>query len=107
MCKFYSPAGKEIGKEEFICRYSTIYYLDYKLQNDFPIGALKGKASKTSRFIETEIDRLISSGMTNLKDVMHVIAWKMDRIKQKESEDSHLWVYHAHSEDTETGLIQN
>lgn len=107
MCKFYSPAGKEIGKEEFICRYSTIYYLDYKLQNDFPIGALKGKASKTSRFVETEIDRLISSGMTNLKDVMHVIAWKMDRIKQKESEDSHLWVYHAHSEDTETGLIQN
>ena len=40
MCKFYSPAGKEIGKEEFICRYSTIYYLDYNLQNDFPIGAL-------------------------------------------------------------------
>ena len=47
---FIHLRGKEIGKEEFICRYSTIYYLDYNLQNDFPIGALKSKASKTSRF---------------------------------------------------------
>lgn len=104
--KFYAPDGKEIGKEEFVCRYSGIYYLDYELQNDFPIGSLKGQTSKTSRFIEEEIDNLISNGMKSLEDVMHVIAWKMDRIKQRESDKAHLWIYHAHSENTETGLIQ-
>ena len=55
MCKFYSPAGKEIGKEEFICRYSTIYYLDYNLQNDFPIGALKSKASKRAVLLKLKL----------------------------------------------------
>ena len=58
--------------------------------------------------MKLKLTRLISSGMTNLKDVMHVIAWKMDRVKQKETEDyPFVGNIMLTVEDTETGLIQN
>ncbi len=67
---FFSPEGKPISKESFLDFYNECYYLN------------------NSRRIEIEIERLLKEGIKNRKDIIHLLAWKMNGINHKKSQAS-------------------
>ena len=81
---FYDYKGNEITIEEFIKYYSNIYYLDTEQLNGI---------RKSSRFIENTIDDLLKKGINSEKDVINILAWKLGKIRHRESENIKCFVY--------------
>lgn len=81
---FYDYEGNEIAIEEFIKYYSNIYYLDTE-----PLNGIR----KSSRFIENTIDDLLKKGIKSEKDVINILAWKVGKIRHRESENIKCFVY--------------
>ncbi len=94
MYKFYDPLGNELKKDEFINYYNNLYYNDceYRLT----------RVSQNSRYVENEIENLLDKdkdGIKNNLDVIHILAWKMGKVKHKCSASK--FVYHSDWEDIE------
>lgn len=83
--KFYMPNGMELEKEEFIKSYNDSYYLD----NDRLVPGV----SQNSRIVENEIDMLLKNGIKNEIDVIHILAWKIGKVKHNEIEKQKSYVY--------------
>lgn len=82
---FYSKEGTEISKESFIKIYGDSYYSD----TDRYVPGV----SQTSRFVEDEIDRLLTDGIKTKTDVVHIMAWKLGKVQHKESQCVGRFVY--------------
>lgn len=71
--KFYVPDGsEELTKDEFIVFYAASYYLDEPRRVP--------NISRSSRFVEDEMDRLLREGIHTQQDVAHILAWKIWKI---------------------------
>ena len=74
--KFYAPDEKsELSKEKFISIYSSDYFLK---QNSEKV--VKG-IRRSSEWVEDEIERLLKDGIKNENDIIHILAWKVGKIK--------------------------
>ena len=89
---FYDYEGNEITIEEFIKYYSNIYYLDTE-----PLNGIR----KSSRIIENTIDDILKEGIKSEKDVINILAWKIGKIRHKESENQQKFVYSSDWTDAE------
>lgn len=88
--KFYAPDKKsELSKEEFISIYSSDYFLK---QNSEKEKAVKG-IRRSSKWVEKEIEHLLEDGIKNEKDIIHILAWKVGKIKHAESDQAESFVY--------------
>jgi len=89
---FYDPEGKEVSKEDFITLYNQRYYL-----NSEPTYYITQKRRKhvgqNSIYIEKEIDELLRRGITREEEVMRILAWKIGKIKHRESETKKEFIY--------------
>ena len=70
-------------EDQFIDQYESSYYLDYgdpghKCQ-------LAPNAAPSSKYVEDEIERILKSGINCRRDVIHILAWKLGKIRHKES----------------------
>ena len=74
---FYGKAGVSITLERFITLYGDSYYLD---KERYVPGV-----SQSSRYTEDEIDRLLREGIKCELDVIHILAWKIGKIRHAES----------------------
>lgn len=81
--KFFHIDGHEISKEEFILSYGSSYYIG----NERLVPGL----SQCSRFVEDEIDRLLKEGIKSKLDVVHILAWKIGKIKHLESDNQFVY----------------
>lgn len=81
--EMYAIDGTRISQQEFITTYGNSYYID---QPKYVTGA-----SQSSRFTENEIDRLIANGIKEPIDVVHILAWKIGKIKHRESNTSFVY----------------
>ena len=89
---FYDYEENEITKEEFIKYYSNNYFL--KTGTDIGV-------KKSSKFIENKIDCLLINGISCEIDVIHILAWKIGKIRHKESENQQKFVYSSDWTDAE------
>ena len=81
--KFYTLDGNEIDKSEFVEKYGNSYYR----------GCLRciPRVGQSSRFVEDHIDTLLKNGIQKPLDVVHILAWKIGKIKHSESQDSFVY----------------
>ena len=84
--KFYLKNGEELTKDEFIEQYSESYYLD--------TPKLVDGITKNSKYAEKNIDDLLKNGIKKDTDVIHILAWKLGKIKHRESDENNTFVYH-------------
>ena len=89
--EMYAINGTRISKQEFITMYGNSYYTDQP--------KYVTRASQSSRFTEDEIDRLISDGIKEPIDVVHILAWKVGKIIHRKSNTE--FVYAADWENAE------
>ena len=75
---FYSETGEPLSIKEFIAHYEPYYF----------IGSASPKPqNKTSRFLESEIEKILQRGV-ELKDIPLIIAWKVGLIDNDISTNS-------------------
>ena len=86
--KFFMPNGKEISAEEFVEKYSDDYYLKENGEQSLVPGL-----DRNSRFVEKTISEILRKGIQNEQDVARIIAWKVAKIKQRESEENQQFIY--------------
>ena len=93
--KFYAPDKKsELSKEEFIKIYSSNYFLEQNLSEQTleKEEVVKG-IRRSSKWVEEEIERLLKDGIKNENDIIHILAWKVGKIKHAESDQAESFVY--------------
>ncbi len=83
--KFYNPNGVSIDKEKFIEKYNASYYLKGE-------KLVKG-AIQNSIFVEQKIDLLLKNGIKSERDIAHILAWKVGKIKHSDSDNEQKFVY--------------
>lgn len=81
--KFYTLDGNEIDKSGFVEKYGNSYYMD--CPRYIP------RVVQNSRFVENHIDTLLKNGIQKPLDVVHILAWKIGKIKHSESHDSFVY----------------
>ena len=86
--KFYMPNGEEISAEKFVKEYSNDYFL-----KEIGEQGLVPNLGRSSKYIEKEIEKILYKGIKNERDVARIIAWKILKIKHRESEDNQKFVY--------------
>ena len=86
--KFFMPNGKEISAEEFVEKYSDDYYLKENGKQFLVPGI-----GRNSKFVEKNINDILRNGIQNEQDVARIIAWKVIKIKHRESEDNQKFIY--------------
>lgn len=84
--KFFKPDKTEINKKEFVNFYNSSYFLG---------GSSITGVSQNSKFVEDEIDGLLEDGIKNEIDVIHILAWKVGKIKHRESQEQKPFKYAA------------
>lgn len=96
--KFYAKDGTELSKETFIKSYNDSYYLGNN-------RALK-RVTQNSKYVEKEIDQLLNNGIQTPLDVIHILSWKIGKIKHKDSDNENRFVYAKGWEDAENFKIK-
>ncbi len=88
--KFYKPDGTKITEwKEFVEFYNSCYYL-----NGEKVKGASGKfVIQNSIYAEREIEKLIKKGIKNEIDIVHILAWKIGKIKHKESDKNNKFEY--------------
>lgn len=94
MQHFYVPSFDEAVKDEFVRRYSKSYYLGEK--------RIVPGVAQSSRFVEDEIDRLLREGIQTETDVIHILAWKLGKVKHADSEKARAFQYASDWADAES-----
>ena len=85
--KYYDLQGKEMSKETFLKHYSEEYFLPEK-------GVQSAvRCNKTSYYIESKIMNIKAMGIRSYTDLAKVVAWKIGKIKQEESQQNQKFVY--------------
>ncbi len=87
MAVFYDLDGECMEGDKFITYYNKFYY------NDYP-ARIKG-VFQSSRFVEKRIEGILANGIKDSQDVVNILAWKVGKIKHRESEDNKSFVYHS------------
>lgn len=90
MAEFYSPDGIPMNIKEFVEYYNSGYYLDNEI-----VKGVNCSVNQNSKFIEDKIDELLKHGIKDENDIIHILAWKIGKIKHKESENRKEFVYHS------------
>ncbi len=85
MVAFFSPSDEAISISEFVNKYNNSYYLG----NDQIVTS----ASQSSPIVENAIDSILKRGIESEIDVAKILAWKIGKIKHKESEAAGRLVY--------------
>ncbi|MCR4840647.1 MAG: hypothetical protein K5848_03795 [Lachnospiraceae bacterium] len=91
--RFFDLNGKMIDEQEFISIYSKEYFLGG--EGNIP------EIRRSSYYIENEICKILKNGISGEDDVTKVMAWKIGRIKHKESDISKNFVFSSDWEETE------
>lgn len=81
--KFYELCGNEIDRSEFIKKYGTSYYIDQPRY--IP------RVGQSSQTVEDIIDSLLKNGIKEPLDVVHILAWKLGKIRHHESNDGFVY----------------
>ena len=81
---FYRPDGRQMGEDEFISYYGARYYIG---------GGGVPRSSPSSKYVEDTIDELLKCGIRNKIDVVHILAWKIGKIKHRESDEKGCFRY--------------
>lgn len=84
--KFYDVNGTEISKEQFV----TIYGDSYFIGNE----RIVNRVVQNSRYIEEKIEQILCDGIKTPIDVVHILAWKIGKLKHYECENENKFVYH-------------
>ena len=86
---FYAPDRMPIERDKFLDLYSKRYYLCSE-----KLSGANGKAvGQNSKITEDEINKILKKGIRNEIDVVHILAWKIGKIKHKESQAQDKFVY--------------
>lgn len=93
MMKFYDVNGLEISKEQFVKNYGNSYFIGNK-------RIVKG-VGQNSRYTEEEIEKILNDGIKTHIDVVHILAWKIGKLKHYECEQENKFVYHKDWENAE------
>lgn len=81
--KFFSVSGCEISRDDFVSLYGTSYYIG----NEKIVPGI----SRSSRFVEGEIDRLLREGIKSKLDIVHILAWKIGKVKHPKSDSKFVY----------------
>ena len=84
VCSFYRPDGSLMSEDEFVSYYGARYYIG---------GRGVPRSSPSSRYVENTIDRLLKCGIKEKIDIVHILAWKIGKIKHKESDKTNRFQY--------------
>lgn len=96
MMRFFDLEGNEICTQCFITLYSSDYFLKE------PGKGLIHGLRRSSEHIENKIMDILDKGIRNQEDVGKILAWKIGKIKHRESEDNKRFVYAKGWEKVET-----
>lgn len=95
--KFYYPDGTEISKggadankQEFIRFYSESYFLVSK--DGQPVIRV-ANAGQSSRYAEEKIESILHDGIRCETDVARLLAWKIGKIKHRDTEEASEFRY--------------
>lgn len=81
MKKFFDCRTKtEIGKDEFIEMYNKSYFRSTE-------RVVKG-VTQNSKVAEDEIERILNEGIKTTNDVVNILAWKIGKIKHRETDEN-------------------
>ena len=83
--KFYDVNGHEIKKEEFIKMYSDSYFIG----NDRVVP----RVNQNSRYAEEQIEDILENGIKTPIDIVHILAWKIGKLKHSECDSKNKFVY--------------
>lgn len=86
--KYYLPDGTEITAKEFVNRYSEDYFL-----KEIGKKGLVPDLYRNSEYIEKEIEKILHEGIKDERDVARIIAWKIAKIRHRESEENQEFRY--------------
>lgn len=81
--RFFMPKGTEISAEEFVKKYSEDYFLKAPGEKGLVPGL-----RRSSEKIEEEITAILFEGIQSKQDVARILAWKIGKIKHRESEEN-------------------
>ena len=90
---FYDLEGKVIDRGEFILQYSKRYYLNSDPTYYETPKRKNNRVLQCSPYIEKEMDKLLQKGITDEGEVMRILAWKIGKIKHRESEVKNAFIY--------------
>lgn len=96
---FFKRVYTKIEVQEFIEKYSAIYYEGG--------GKLDLGISQNSRFVEEKIEQLLQDGIKTKVDIIHILAWKIGKIKVKESESEKQFIYSEDWKNAESFKVKN
>lgn len=99
--KFYNKNGNEIKKEEFIKMYSDSYFIG----NDRVVP----RVNQNSRYAEEQIEDILENGIKTPIDIVHILAWKIGKLKHSECDSKNKFVYSKdwkNAEDMEARLYK-
>lgn len=77
------PNGKDISAEEFVKEYSD----DYFLKKPGVKGLVPG-LKRSSEFVEKTISAILRNGIQDEQDVARILAWKIGKIRHRDSQNS-------------------
>lgn len=87
MMKFYDVNGAEISREQFVKIYGDSYFIG----NERIVNGVV----QNSRHIEEEIEKLLCNGIRKPIDVIHILSWKIGKLKHYECDEKKKFVYHS------------
>lgn len=85
MGSFYKMSSVDFDSKSFVQEYKTGYFLDEKSSVYIH--------SKSSHYIEDEVVRILTNGIRSTDDVKKIVAWKIGKIKHRESQQKEEFVY--------------
>lgn len=84
---FCRPDGTSIDKDTFVSLYSDDYFLKEPGMGVVP------NLSRCSHYIENEIMAIRDNGIKSQRDVARLLAWKIGKIRHRESEKSQSFMF--------------
>lgn len=96
--KFYMKDGTEISKETFIKSYNDSYYLGS--------SRVLNRVTQNSKYVENEIDQLLKNGIREPIDIIHILAWKIGKVRHTDSDNEKRFVYAKGWDDAENFKIK-
>ena len=90
-----SVSKTTMSKEKFIENYRRSYFLEQ--------GRKVSGTRQNSRFVETQIEGILKEGISSEEDVVKILAWKIGKIKHKDSEKIQKFKYASDWERAENG----
>ena len=94
--RFYDISGKQFSTIEFVDYYCKEYFLSNNADK-----RLVKRLNRSSCFVEEQICSILYNGIKEPTDVIKILAWKVGKIKHKESELKRKIIYTKDWKDAE------